>query len=71
LIVLARSVKVLDQPLEAGPIERQKECLDIGPGWGSAFVLGHDQTARMMGAYRATRAQNTRLSDRIDNAGAA
>jgi hypothetical protein len=72
LIVLARSVKVLDQPVEAGPIERQKECLDIGPGWRSAFVLGHDQTAGMMGGLTEQLAlKDTRLSERIDNAGAA
>jgi hypothetical protein len=55
LIVLARSVKVLNQPLEAGPIERQKQRLDIGPGWRSAFVLGHDQSAGMMGELTASK----------------
>src|SRR5262245_28217954 len=48
LIGIAGSIKVLNQSLEAGPIERQKERLDIGPGWRSAFVLGHDQTVGMM-----------------------
>jgi hypothetical protein len=58
--------------LKAGPIERQKERFDIGPGWQSAFVLGHDQTAGMMGELTGQLAlKDTRLSERIDNAGAA
>ncbi len=48
LIVLVRCIEVLNQSLETGPIERQKERLDIGPGWRSAPVLGHDQTAEVM-----------------------
>jgi hypothetical protein len=32
----------LDEPLKAGPVEGQKEGPDVGPGWRSAFVLGHD-----------------------------
>jgi hypothetical protein len=59
------------QPLEAASIERQNERFDIGPGWRSALVLGHDQTAGMMGGLTEQLAlKDTRLSEQIDIAGA-
>jgi hypothetical protein len=63
--------KGLEAALEAASIERQNERFDIGPGWRSALVLGHDQTAGMMGGLTEQLAlKDTRLSEQIDIAGA-
>jgi hypothetical protein len=62
-------MKIVVKMVEAGPIERQKEHLDIGPGWRSALFLGHDQTAGVMGGLTEQLAlKDTRLSERIGNA---
>jgi hypothetical protein len=62
----------LNNSPKTGPIEFEKECPDIDSTWRSAFVLGHDQTAGMMGGLTEQLAlKDTRLSERIDNAEAA
>jgi len=41
LIVLARSVQVLNQPLKTGAIECWKCSLNVDPSWRNVFLFGH------------------------------
>ena len=48
LVVLARSVQVLEQSKKARAIESEKCGLNVDPGWRSTFLVGHDQELSMM-----------------------
>src|SRR5215831_18346031 len=42
LVVLVRSVEILNKPHKARTIESTECVLDVNPGWRNLFLLGHD-----------------------------